>query len=155
MNATDIEGQVGAAGGLWTHTPVDWAGNATTPLQPTAPATWPANASEGSYGYGDGTRPGSVPAQGPAGTVQISAVGVSAVGTTTASITFTLSAAPTSSRVNYGTTQAVTSNAAGTTATQQTVALSGLTTKTTYYYTVQATNGSGTAVTNILSFTTL
>lgn len=155
MNAADIEGQVGAAAGLWTHAPVDWAGN--DPPGTAKPAGWPNNASQGALGVGNGTRPGggNVPAQGPAGTVVISSVSVSAVGTTTASITFTLSAAPTSSRVNYGITQAAASNAAGTTATQQTVNLSGLTTKTTYYYSVQATNGSGTAVTNLLSFTTL
>ena len=156
MNAADIEGQVGASQGLWTHSPVDWAGNETTPLQPVAPAGWPPNASGGYLGLGNGTRPGGAITQsGPAGTVTISAVRVSALGTTTASISFTLSTAPTSSRVNYGVTQATLSNQAGTTATTQTVNLSGLVTKTTYYFSVQATNASGTAVTQLLSFTTL
>ena len=151
MNATDIEAQAGAAQGLWTHTAVDWGGNVGV----AKPGSWPLNAKDGSLG--NGTRPGgsSLQSQGPAGTVTITGVSVGSITATGASVTFTLSAAPTSSRVNYGTTQAVTSNAAGTTATQQTVALSGLTTKTTYYVSVQATNGSGTAVSNLLSFTTL
>jgi hypothetical protein len=152
VNAADIEAQVGAAQGLWTHSPVDWGQNEGL----TKPAGWPLNASQGYLGLGTGTRPGGAITQsGPAGTVTISNVSVSALGTTTASITFTLSAAPTSSRVNYGITTAVASNQAGTTATQQTVNLSGLTTKTTYYFSVQATNASGTAVTSLLTFTTL
>lgn len=153
MNATDIEAQPGAAAGLWTHTPVDWAGNEGGGVSP----YWPQNASQGSLGIQDGTRPGGggLQPQGPAGTVVISAVNVTAIGTTTASITFTLSAAPTGSSVKYGTTQTVTSTAAGTTATQQTVNLSGLTTKTTYYFNVTATNASGTSATNLLTFTTL
>lgn len=156
MDGTDIAAQPGAAQGLWTHSPVDWAGNETVPLQPTPPAGWPSNAKDGFLGLGTGTRPGGAVTQsGPAGTVTISKISVSALGTTTASITFTLSAAPTSSRVNYGTTTAVASNQAGTTATQQTVNLSGLTTGTTYYYQVQAVNGSGTALSTILSFRTL
>ena len=151
MNGADIEGQVGAAQGLWTHAPVDWAGNEGF----AKPAGWPLNASQGYLGQGTGTRPGGAVTQsGPPGTVGISNISVSALGTTTASITFTLSAAPTSSRVNYGVTQAAASNQAGTTATQQTVNLTGLVTKTTYYYTVQATNASGTAVSNLLTFTT-
>jgi hypothetical protein len=60
----------------------------------------------------------------------------------------------TSCRVNYGTTQAMASNSAGTTAAAQTISVSALTTKTTYYFTVQATNASGTSVSNILTVTT-
>lgn len=151
MNAADIEAQVGAAQGLWTHSPVDWSGNEGIAKA----AGWPLNAAQGYLGLGNGTRPGGAVTQsGPVGTVTISNVSVSALGTTTASITFTLSTAPTSSRVNYGTTQAVTLNAAGTTATQQTVNLATLTTLTTYYFSVQATNANGTAVTQLLTFTT-
>jgi hypothetical protein len=151
VNAADIEAQVGAAQGLWTHTPVDWGQNEGL----SKPAGWPLNASQGYLSLGTGTRPGGAITQsGPAGTVTISNVSVSALGTTTASITFTLSSAPTSSRVNYGTTQAMASNSAGTTATQQTVNLAGLTTGTTYYYQVQATNGSGTALSTMLTFRT-
>jgi hypothetical protein len=152
MNATDIESQVGAAQGLWTHTAVDWAGNEGLAKA----AGWPTDTKNGILGLGTGTRPGGAVTQsGPAGSVTISAVSVSALGTTTASITFTLSSAPTSSRVNYGTTTAVASNQAGTTATTQTVNLIGLTTGTTYYYQVQAINPSGTALSTILSFRTL
>jgi hypothetical protein len=141
----------GDAAGLWTHTPTDWAGNEGY-IKPTA---WPTDALNGSPGQTTGTRPGGG-VQGPSGTVAITDVFVSAITTTTASVSFNLSAAPTSSRVNYGTTQAMALNAAGTaTAGQQTVALSGLTTGTTYFYTVQATNPAGVAVTAILSFRTL
>jgi hypothetical protein len=153
VNAADIEGQAGAAAGLWTHVPVDWAGNEGL----AKPGSWPSNAAQGYRGINTGTRPGSTyfTQTGIPGTVVMSAVSVTAIGTTTASVTFTLNAAPTSSRVNYGTTEAVTLNAAGTTATQQTVALSGLTSKTLYYYSVQATNPTGTSVTGLLTFTTL
>lgn len=151
ISAADIEAQVGAAQGLWTHTPVDWGGN----LGLAQPAGWPAHAAQGYMGASSGTRPnGAVTGGGPAGTVSVLAVSVGSITSTGASVTFTLSGAPTSSRVNYGTTTAVTSNAAGTTATQQTVPISGLTTKTTYYFSVQTTNGSGTFVTNLYSFTT-
>ena len=156
MTPADIAAQVGAAGGLWTHTPTDWAGNESNP--PTAkPASFPLDASAGRWGAATGSRPNQVAfiVVPPAGGVGISAISVSALGTTTASITFTLSSVPTSSRVNYGTTPAAASNTAGTTATQQTVALSGLTTKTTYYFSVQATNANGTTVTSLGSFTTL
>jgi len=40
-----IQGQVGAPGGLWTGTPVDWRGNEGPILRPNRPVTWPANAS--------------------------------------------------------------------------------------------------------------
>lgn len=151
MNGADIELQVGAAQGLWTHTPVDWAGNEGQ----TKPSGWPANASQGDLGLGDGTRPGGAATQtGPVGGLVISNVNPTNLTTTSAGVTVTFSSAPTSSRVNYGTTQAVTSTAAGTTALTQTIALSGLTTKTTYYFSVQATNAQGTSVSNLGTFTT-
>ncbi len=43
----------GAAGGLWTHTPVDWRGNETG----TKPVNWPTDAINGQPGLG--TRPGT------------------------------------------------------------------------------------------------
>ena len=154
MNSADIDAQVGRAQGLWTHTPVDWGGNLAVPPTTAPPTGWPSNAAQGAVG--SGSRPNGVFVSfGPPGTVGISNVYVSGITATTANVTFTLSAAPTSSRVNYGTTQAVTGNTAGTTATTQTVALSGLTTKTPYFYSVQASNGSGTSITVLLSFTTL
>src|SRR5262252_9475133 len=54
---------LGKAGGLWTHTPVDWRGNETG----TKPAPWPTDASLGQPGYG--TRPGGVALPGGLGTV--------------------------------------------------------------------------------------
>jgi hypothetical protein len=152
VNGADIELQVGASQGLWTHSPIDWSGNEGL----TKAAGWPNNASQSYLGQGTGTHPGGAITQsGPTGVPVITNVSVSALGTTTASITFTLSSTPTSSRINYGTTQAVASIQAGTTATQQTVALTGLTTKVTYYYQVQAINATGTALSQLLTFTTL
>lgn len=152
MTPEDIAAQVGAAHGLWTHTAVDTGENQGF----TKPGGWPANAAQGYLGTGTGTRPGGAVTQaGPAGTVVISSVSVTSITSTGATVNFTLSAAPTSSRVNYGTTTAVASNVAGTTATTQAVPITGLTTKVTYYYSVQATNASGTVVTTLGSFTTL
>ena len=151
MNGTDIEAQVGAAQGLWTHTPVDWRGNQGD----AKPASWPANASQGYLGLGGGTRPGGAITQsGPAGAPVILSVSVTAITTTGFSVVVVFDATVTSSRVNYGTTQAAASNAAGTTAASQTIAVGSLTTGTLYYFTVQATNGNGTSVSNMLTVKT-
>ena len=151
MNAADIEAQVGAAQGLWTHTPVDWAGN-----EGKARASgWPVNAAQGDLGLGSGTRPGGAVTQsGPANGIVISEVAAVNLTTTGAGIAVVFSSAPTSSRVNYGVTQAVASTAAGTTATAQTIPITGLTTGTTYYYSVQATSAAGTTVTGLYTFKT-
>jgi hypothetical protein len=148
----DIESQVGAAQGLWTHSPVDWAGN--EPPGTAKPAGWPNNAKDGYLG--SGTRPGGAATQdGPAGSPVITGVVSSSITTTTAIISFSIVPAPTSCRVNYGTTQLVAQNAAGTaTNGPQNVNLSGLTTQTVYWFSVQATNAQGTAVTHLLSFKT-
>ena len=151
MNATDIESQTGAAQGLWTHTPVDYAGNDGKAKA----ATWPANASQGYLGTGGGTRPGGAVTQsGPAGAPIILSVQSTNITTTGFGVAVVFDATVTSSRVNYGTTLAMASNSAGTTAAAQTISVSGLTTKTTYYFTVQATNASGTSVSNTLVVTT-
>lgn len=52
----------GNAGGLWTHTPVDWKGNETG----TKPSNWPTDAVNGQPGLG--TRPGT-PLPGGLGTI--------------------------------------------------------------------------------------
>jgi hypothetical protein len=156
VTPADIEAQVGAAAGLWTHSPTDWAGNEGV----AKPASFPLNASQGYRGAATGSRPGqeffaSVP---PTGGVAISAVSITALAATTASIQFTLSSLPTvAARVNYGTTQAMSSStAAGSAASgTQTIALSGLTTKTLYYFQVTATNANGSTLTSIGTFTTL
>jgi phosphodiesterase/alkaline phosphatase D-like protein len=151
VNGSDIALQPGAASGLWTHTAVDWAGNEGI----AKPSGWPNNASQGDLGIGDGTRPGGAATQSyvPGGII-ISNVNPTNITTTSAGITVTFSSTPTSSRVNYGTTQAVGSTAAGTTATTQTIALSGLTTNTVYYFSVQATDAQGTVVSNLGQFKT-
>jgi hypothetical protein len=151
VNSTDIQAQVGAAQGLWTHTPVDWAGNEGFGT----PAGYPANAAQGYLGMG--TRPGGAVTQsGPAGAPIITGVQVYGnIGTTTADIIFILNVVPTSCRVNYGTTEAVASNKAGANVSgSQVVNLTGLTSQTTYYLSVQATNASGTTVTTLYSFRT-
>jgi hypothetical protein len=156
MTPADIEGQVGAASGLWTHAPVDWAGNEGV----AKPASWPLSASQGYKGAATGTRPGqefffSIP---PTGGVAISAVSITALAATTATIQFTLSSLPTTpARINYGTTQAVSSSqAAGSAAAgTQSIGLTGLTTKTLYYYQVTAVNAQGSTLTSIGTFTTL
>jgi hypothetical protein len=151
VNGADIALQPGAASGLWTHTPVDWAGNEGV----AKPGGWPTNASQGDLGLGDGTRPGGAQTQtGPANGIVISNVNPTNITTTSAGITCTFSSAPTSCRVNYGLTQAVASTAAGTTALTQTIALSSLTTGTVYYFSVQATDANGTVVSNLGQFKT-
>jgi hypothetical protein len=151
VNATDIEMQVGAAQGLWTHTPVDYAGN-----EGVAKATaWPANASQGYLGVGNGTRPGGAATQsGPPGAPTISEIIVTNITTTSVGIAVKFGVAPTSCRVNYGLTQAVASNAAGTATATQTITLTPLVTQTTYYFNVQATNAQGTSVSSMSTFRT-
>jgi hypothetical protein len=153
VNGADIAMQAGAASGLWTHTPVDWAGN--DPPGVAKPAGWPNNASQGDLGLGDGTRPGGAATQtGPANGMVISGVNPTNITTTSAGVTVTFSSAPTSCRVNYGVTQAVASNVAGTTALSQTIAIPGLTTGTVYYFSVQGTDANGTVVSNLGTFKT-
>lgn len=151
MNATDIEAQTGAAQGLWTHTPVDYAGNEGKAKA----GTWPNNAAQGYLGTGTGTRPGGAQTQsGPAGAPVILSAVITNVTTTGFGVAVVFDATVTSSRVNYGITQAMASNAAGTTAAAQTISVGSLTTKTTYYVTVQATNASGTSVSSVMMVTT-
>ena len=151
MNSGDIESQVGAAQGLWTHSPVDWAGNEGKAKA----ATWPANAAQGYLGTGGGTRPGGAVTQsGPPGAPVILSRQITNITTTSFGVAVVFDAVVTSSRVNYGVTQAMASNAAGTTAASQTITVSGLTTKTTYFFTVQGTNAAGTSVSTMLTVTT-
>lgn len=151
MTPADIEAQVGAAQGLWTHAPVDWAGNEGKAKA----GTWPANAAQGWLGTGGGTRPGGAITQsGPAGAPVILSAQITNITTTGFGVAVVFDATVTSSRVNYGVTQAMASNVAGTTAAGQTISVGSLTTKTTYYATVQATNAQGTSVSNIMVVTT-
>jgi len=52
MPITPTAQSLGRAGGLWTHTPVDWRGNETGSAKP---GNWPADAKDGQPGLG--TRP--------------------------------------------------------------------------------------------------
>ena len=151
MNASDIEAQVGAAQGLWTHSPVDWAGN-----EGAAKASgWPNNAAQGYLGLATGTRPGGAATQtGPVGGVPILSVQITNVTSSGFGLAVVFGSAPTATRLNYGLTPAVASNAAGTTATAQTISATGLTSKTSYYCNVQATNAAGVTVSNTLTVTT-
>jgi len=155
MTPTDIEKQVGAAAGLWTHSPTDWAGNEGV----TKPSSFPTDASLGYQGAATGSRPGQVVmvAIPPASGVGISAVSITNITATTCNIQFTLSSLPTvAARINYGTTPAVASNtaAASPAAGTQSINLTSLTTKTLYYFQVQATNANGTTLTSLGTFTT-
>jgi hypothetical protein len=91
---------------------------------------------------------------GPAGAPEILSVQPTNITTTGFGVAVVFDATVTSCRLNYGLTQAAASNTAGTTAASQTISAAGLTTKTTYWYSVQATNASGTSVCNLLPVTT-
>jgi hypothetical protein len=62
-----VQPQVGAVGGLHTHTPVDWGGNEKNPPDLTYPLSWPQNAFEMDPADGEGMRPGQPgsPVAGP------------------------------------------------------------------------------------------
>jgi len=69
----------GAAGGLWTHTPVDWRGNDANAVKP---ANWPSDAVNGQPGLG--TRPGvTMPGAGITSVVATPGVGQATVTWTT------------------------------------------------------------------------
>src|SRR5215831_20289632 len=142
---TEMAAQIGAAQGLWTHTPVDFAGNEGKG----SPSGAPKDASRGYLTMI--SRPGGVVTQtGPVGAPQITALQhVGNIGTTTADILFVINPAPTSCQVNYSTDQTnLNLTKAGTaTAGSQTVTLTGLTSGTQYWVQVQATNAAGTALT--------
>ena len=124
-----IAGQ-GAAGGLWTHTPVDWA----VDLGNTKPATWPTDASLGSSGAGKGARPQAV------ASVQAGVTGTPGVAQATITWTTTL---PSDSLVEYGTTTAYGNTAYSPVAvTSHSVVLTGLTSAVLIHYRV-ASQGTG------------
>jgi hypothetical protein len=117
-----VAGQ-GAAGGLWTHTPVDWAGN----LGAAKPAGWPLDAVNGSPGYGHGARPQS-------GTLTVITPPVGTPGVGTATITWTTTVAS-DSTVEYGTTTAYGNVAyVGTQVVNHSVPLTGLTSAVLLHY---------------------
>ena len=140
-----IASQVGAAGGLWTHTPVDWRGNEG----PTAkPGGWPTDAGLAAPPNGSAPGPG-----GAAPT--ISAISVTAITTTGATINYTLAPSSTN-QVEYGTTLAYGStNTEGSGTGPQAKPLTGLTTATLYHYRIRATANGITTYTTDRTFTTV
>jgi hypothetical protein len=151
VDSGTIASQTGAAGGLWTHTPVDWRGNETG-VAPPGPAGWPTSASaatppSGSTASGVGTVP-VISVQAPTG---ITATGVT--------INYTISANAGGNlgswveyglTVSYGTATALTQTGGGAKA----VPIAGLTTATLYHYRVVAIAFGVTTYTSDRTFTT-
>lgn len=145
-----IAAQTGAAGGLWTHTPVDYHGNETGQAPP-GPAGWPANASVAIPPAGSNT---GLAAGGGAPAPTISAISVTAITTTGATINYTLSPSSTN-QVSYGLTTAYgTSNVEGSGTGPQVKPLTGLTTGTLYHYQIRATANGQTTYSSDRTFTT-
>ncbi len=139
-----IAGQTGAAGGLWTHTPVDWRGNEPPPTA--KPGGWPTDA-------GTGAAPNGSTSYLVAPT--ISAISVTGITATAATVNFTLSLAATN-QVEYGLTTAYgLTNTEGSGTGAQTKALAGLTTVTTYHYRIRATANNITTYTGDRTFVTV
>jgi hypothetical protein len=147
-----IEAQIGAAAGLWTHTPVDWRGNEGT----AKPGAWPNNAFAGQYSTTTGTTPGTpnAPAAGVAALVTLGTP--SSVTTTTATINWTVAVgAGTVSNVEYGLTTAYGTNGANQTgAGAKTTPLTGLTLGTLYHYRIKAVLNAVTNYTEDDTFST-
>jgi len=145
VDGGSIASQTGAAGGLWTHTPVDWRGNENA--QPIAPGGWPTSASAA-------TPPAGSVANGGGLAPVISAISVSGITTTGATINFTL--APSSAnQVEYGLTLAYgLMNVEGSGTGPQTKPLSALTGATLYHYRIRATANGITTYTTDRTFTT-
>jgi hypothetical protein len=124
-----IGGQTGAAGGLWTHTPVDWRGN--EPPGSAKPGGWPTDAAVA-------IPPNGSTAQASGQAVLITAISVSGITATGATVNFTLSQSA-SNQIDYGTTmQYGSSNTPGAGTGAQSKPLSGLTTGTLYHYRIAA-----------------
>jgi hypothetical protein len=152
VDSASIESQIGAAQGLWTHTPVDWAGNEGV----AKPGSWPNNAFAGQFSTTTGTRPGNpgAPAAGTAALVTV--VPPTGVVTTGAVINWNVAAgAGTVSNVEWGLTTAYGSNGANQTGTgNKTTPLSGLTASTTYHYRIKAVLNAVTNYTPDYTFST-
>lgn len=145
VDSGSIASQVGAAAGLWTHTPVDWRGNEG----PTAkPGGWPTDAGlaappNGSIGGALNLAP------------TISAISVTGITTTGATINYTIQPAGTN-QVEYGTTLAYGSvNVEGGGSGPMVKPLTGLTSVTLYHYRIRATANGITTYTTDRTFTTI
>jgi hypothetical protein len=132
LDGGKIGSQVGAAMGLWTHTPVDWRGNETGQAPP-GPAGWPPNASAATAVFPNGS-----PSVATGQAVSITAISVTGITTVAATVNFTLSQSALN-WIDYGTTTSYgTSNTQGSGTGPQVKALSGLTTGTLYHYRIAA-----------------
>jgi hypothetical protein len=153
VDGTSIESQIGAAAGLWTHTPVDWAGNEG----PAKPGSWPNNAMFGQYSVATGTRPGNPGAGGSAQAANVTVNPPTSITTTGATINWNVAAgAGTVSNVEWGLTAAYGTNGANQTGTgNKTTALTPLTTGTTYHYRIKAVLNAVTNYTQDYTFSTL
>ena len=133
VDSGSIAGQVGASGGLWTHTPVDYHGNEGI----TKPGSWPSDAAlavppNGSTGSAVGT----------AGPI-ITAISSGTITTSGATISFTTSQSATS-YVEYGPTTAYGQTTATTTGNgAQTRPITGLASGTIYHYRVVSQSSGG------------
>lgn len=144
VDSGTIASQVGASGGLWTHTPVDWRGNEG----PTAkPGGWPSDASvevppNGSVSSALGLAP------------SITAVSAGSITSTGATISFTVNQSS-SSIVEYGLTTAYGSSTAADVGTgARTRPITGLVTGTLYHYRVRSTANNLTGYSADGTFTT-
>jgi hypothetical protein len=141
-----IANQVGAAGGLWTHTPVDWRGN--EPPGTARPGGWPTDAGASTAVAPNGS---TTSALAPA----ITAISASGMTATTVNINYTLSAQALN-WVDYGLTTAYgTQNTLGTGTGPQVKGLAGLTTVTTYHYRIGASANGITTYSTDRTFVTV
>jgi hypothetical protein len=146
LDSGAIANQVGASRGLWTHTPVDWRGN--EPPGTAQPGGWPPNAGDATAVFPNGS---PTYAQAAA----ISAISVTGITATGATINFTLSQSATN-QVEYGLTTAYgSSNTEGSGTGAQTKALAGLTTVTLYHYRIRATANGLNSYSSDRTFTTV
>ena len=152
VDGASIESQVGAASGLWTHTPVDWAGNEGV----AKPTNWPDNAIIGRLSTTTGTRPGNSGAPGSiTGAPAITAVSVTAITTSGATINFTLSVSA-ANQIDYGLTPTYgQQNVSGSGTGPQVKPLTGLLSGRIYYYRITATANGATSYSPGGTFTTL
>jgi hypothetical protein len=145
VDSGTIAAQTGAAGGLWTHTPVDYRGN--DPPGAAKPGGWPTDAAL------------AVPPNGSIGGAlnlapTISAISVTAITTTGATINYTIQPAGTN-QVEYGLTLAYGSvNVEGGGSGPMSKPLTGLTTGTLYHYRIRATSNGLTTYSTDRTFTT-
>jgi hypothetical protein len=145
VDSGTIAAQTGAAGGLWTHTPVDYRGN--DPPGAAKPGGWPTDAAL------------AVPPNGSIGGAlnlapTISAISVTGITTTGATINYTIQPAGTN-QVEYGLTLAYGSvNVEGGGSGPMVKPLTGLTTGTLYHYRIRATSNGLTTYSTDRTFTT-